>query len=488
MVKFWRSGLIDPARARVGFPLGLLGSACGAALVLAVPGRQPQADRAGAARRRRPLHRPSARQARGPRRGRPAAALAGRRRDRRAHRPRHRRLRRLLRPRHRHLPHRRLRGPARRRPGPRLGRRQGGQLRLQPGRPGPLRLARPGGLAGGAPHGRRASSAAAGSARTSPCAAATRWSGGSRSSRRWRWPSSWPSTSARPGPRRPRTAGCSLAEADRFPPGRGRWYRAALHHRLGSTTPHVTHRHRPGSRLRHPVRATASSSTASPPRPQQLIEAMTARADELRVVEVVHLHTEGAAPYAAPELARSFRVNALFVGANVREAVHEGRADYLPVFLSEVPQLFRAGVLPLDVALIQVSPPDRHGFCSLGVSVDVTRAAVQMARTVIAQVNPSMPRTHGDGLIHRTTSTSSSPVDDPIPEAAHHPPHRRRAGDRPPLRRAGRGRRHPADRHRRHPRRHAGRRCATTTGSASTPRCSPTAWSTWSSAASSPAR
>jgi acyl-CoA hydrolase len=150
--------------------------------------------------------------------------------------------------------------------------------------------------------------------------------------------------------------------------------------------------------------------------PQRLIAAMTARASELRVVEVVSLHTEGAAPYAAPELAKSFRVNALFVGANVRSAVDEGRGDYLPVFLSEVPKLFRAGVLPLDVALIQVSPPDRHGFCSLGVSVDVTRAAVQVAKTVVAQVNPNMPRTHGDGIIHEDDIDFFVPVDDPLPE------------------------------------------------------------------------
>jgi hypothetical protein len=104
--------------------------------------------------------------------------------------------------------------------------------------------------------------------------------------------------------------------------------------------------------------------------PRVLLEAMTARAPELRVVEVISLHTEGPAPYAAPEMAPSFRVNALFVGANVRQAIHDGRADYLPVFLSEVPRLLRAGILPLDVALVQVSPPDRHGFCSLGVSVD----------------------------------------------------------------------------------------------------------------------
>lgn len=134
--------------------------------------------------------------------------------------------------------------------------------------------------------------------------------------------------------------------------------------------------------------------------PQALIAALTADAANLHDVEIVHLHTEGAAPYTAPEYAQSFRTNALFVGANVREAVNDGRADYVPVFLSEVPQLFRRRILPIDVAMIQVSPPDRHGFCSLGVSVDVTLAAVQTASRVIAQINPHMPRTYGDGIIH----------------------------------------------------------------------------------------
>ena len=152
--------------------------------------------------------------------------------------------------------------------------------------------------------------------------------------------------------------------------------------------------------------------------PRRLVEALTARAPELRVVEIVSLHTEGPAPYAAPGMEKSFRVNALFVGPNVRGAVEEGRADYLPVFLSEVPNLFRSGILPLDVALVHVSPPDRHGFCSLGVSVDVTRAAVQTARTVIAQVNPRMPRTHGDGLIHVDAIDYQVVVDEPIHEAA----------------------------------------------------------------------
>ena len=150
--------------------------------------------------------------------------------------------------------------------------------------------------------------------------------------------------------------------------------------------------------------------------PQRLVAALTARAGELRNVELVHLHTEGEAPYARPEYANSFHVNALFVGANVREAVQTGRADYIPVFLSEVPALFRKGILALDVAMIQVSPPDRHGYCSLGVSVDASRAAVQSARTVVAQINPQMPRTHGDGLIHINTIDFAVEVDEPLPE------------------------------------------------------------------------
>ena len=134
--------------------------------------------------------------------------------------------------------------------------------------------------------------------------------------------------------------------------------------------------------------------------PQTLIEAMTARAGELHGVEIYHLHTEGEAPYAAPAYAKSFHTNALFIGANVRKAIATGEADYIPSFLSEVPLLFRREILPIDVALIHVSPPDRHGFCSLGTSVDVSLAGVQMAECVIAQINPNMPRTHGDGVIH----------------------------------------------------------------------------------------
>ncbi len=152
--------------------------------------------------------------------------------------------------------------------------------------------------------------------------------------------------------------------------------------------------------------------------PLALVDALTARAPELRGVEIVQLHTEGRAPYAAPGMEESFRVNALFVGGLVREAVNDGRADYLPVFLSEVPSLFRKGVLPLDVALIHVSPPDRHGWCSLGVSIDVVIAAVQHATHVIAQINPRMPRTHGDGLLHVSRIHSAVLVDEPLPQVS----------------------------------------------------------------------
>lgn len=156
--------------------------------------------------------------------------------------------------------------------------------------------------------------------------------------------------------------------------------------------------------------------------PLALIQAMTDRASELRNVEIVHLHTEGPAPYAAPELRDSFHVNALFVAANTRQAVQEGRADYIPVFLSEVPALFQSGTFPIDVALIQVSPPDRHGFCSLGVSVEATRCAVINAKYVIAQINRHMPRTHGDGLIHISNIHASIECDVPLPEVSPKPP------------------------------------------------------------------
>ena len=152
--------------------------------------------------------------------------------------------------------------------------------------------------------------------------------------------------------------------------------------------------------------------------PQRLVEAMAARAPELRGVEVVHLHTEGPAPYAVPELRKSFHTRVFFIGANVRGAIANGEADYIPVFLSEVPNLFKRGILPLNVALVQVSPPDAHGFCTLGVSVDASQAAVQEASLVLAEINPNMPRTHGDGFVHVDDIDYAVEVDYPLPEHA----------------------------------------------------------------------
>lgn len=148
--------------------------------------------------------------------------------------------------------------------------------------------------------------------------------------------------------------------------------------------------------------------------PQQLVTALTERHSELKQVNLYHLHTEGEAPYARKEYRESFNTFAFFTAKNMRQAMKEGDADYVPVFLSEVPLLFRRKIIELDAALIQVSPPDKHGFCSLGVSVDATRAAIQNASRVIAQINPNMPRTHGDGLIHVRNIDVAVEVDDPI--------------------------------------------------------------------------
>ncbi len=134
--------------------------------------------------------------------------------------------------------------------------------------------------------------------------------------------------------------------------------------------------------------------------PEPLIEAMTARAGELRNVEVVHMALMGIAPYAQSQFKDNFRHNALFIGANVREAVQQRRADYIPIFLGEIEGLFLDGTLPIDVALMQCTPPDRNGFVSLGPSIDVSLTAAKVARHVIAITNPQMPRTHGDTFLH----------------------------------------------------------------------------------------
>jgi acyl-CoA hydrolase len=134
--------------------------------------------------------------------------------------------------------------------------------------------------------------------------------------------------------------------------------------------------------------------------PETLVEALIERGPFIRDVEIVHLLTLGRADYIAPEMAGHFRHNAMFIGGNVREAINDGRADYTPIFLSEVESLFESGEMPIDVALIQVSPPDSHGFCSFGVGIDTTLTAAKKARFVIAQVNDQMPRTYGDSFIH----------------------------------------------------------------------------------------
>lgn len=156
--------------------------------------------------------------------------------------------------------------------------------------------------------------------------------------------------------------------------------------------------------------------------PVHLIEAMVGRSNDLSGVEVVHIHTEGAAPYADPKYKNTFFTNALFIGKNVRPAVEAGNGDYVPVFLSEVPALFKRRILPLDVALVTVSPPDKHGFCSLGTAIDCTLAAVRNARYVVAQVNHNMPRTHGDGFIHFRQFHAMIEADFPIHEIPVPPP------------------------------------------------------------------
>jgi 4-hydroxybutyrate CoA-transferase len=149
--------------------------------------------------------------------------------------------------------------------------------------------------------------------------------------------------------------------------------------------------------------------------PHELLEALVRRADDLRDVETVSLHTEGAAPHVAPGLAGHIRHNALFLGANVREAVNDGRADYTPVFLSEVPASLEHGPLRVDVALLQVSPPDGHGFCRLGMSVACARAAADHARVVIGLVNPRVPRTLGNSAVHLSRFAALVETDRPLP-------------------------------------------------------------------------
>lgn len=150
--------------------------------------------------------------------------------------------------------------------------------------------------------------------------------------------------------------------------------------------------------------------------PHRLIAAMVAQSDRLRDVEVCHIHTEGPLPYLEPQYEGIFYPNSFFIGANMRKQLNQGHGDYVPIFLSEIPLLFTRKILPVDVALIQVSPPDAHGYCSLGPSVDVSLSAIVSAKYVIAQINPNVPRTHGDGMIPVSTIHAAIEVDDPIYE------------------------------------------------------------------------
>jgi len=150
--------------------------------------------------------------------------------------------------------------------------------------------------------------------------------------------------------------------------------------------------------------------------PQTLLAALVRRAPDLWDVEIAQVLTIGPADYVAPEMAGHLRVNTLFISDNVRAAVNDGRTDFTPVFLGEVPRLFKSGLLAPDVALVHVSPPDEHGFCSFGIEVGLTKPAAQSAKVVIAEMNPRMPRTLGDSFIHLSKLDLVVPVDYPLPE------------------------------------------------------------------------
>lgn len=167
------------------------------------------------------------------------------------------------------------------------------------------------------------------------------------------------------------------------------------------------------ARIQSGQRVFVQGSAATP---LHLLHALSRRAPELHKVEIVSITTLGDMGIPHPDYPDSFYFNSLFVSANIREAVNDDRGDYVPVFLSEIPRLFDQKILPLDVALVHVSPPDKHGFCSLGVSVDIARSAVKNARYVIAQVNEHMPRTHGDGIIHLREIHALVEAHDPLPE------------------------------------------------------------------------
>lgn len=155
--------------------------------------------------------------------------------------------------------------------------------------------------------------------------------------------------------------------------------------------------------------------------PHHLVDALVARSAELENVHLYHLHTEGTAPYVEPQYEGIFSLHSFFVGANVRQATWDGRADYIPVFLSEIPDMIRSHAVPINVALITVSPPDKNGYVSLGTSVDATVAAIQTANLVIAQTNKYMPRTFGDSILHIRDIDYLVEYDEPLPASKTEP-------------------------------------------------------------------
>lgn len=150
--------------------------------------------------------------------------------------------------------------------------------------------------------------------------------------------------------------------------------------------------------------------------PLHLMRELAKQSGRLKDVELVFITVQGEIEVEKPEYKDSFHINCMFVSESIRKAVNDGRADFIPVFLSDIPDLFKKGIMPVDVALVQVSPPDEHGYCSLGVSVDIARSAVNVAKYVIAQVNPQVPRTHGDGLIHTDRFTHIVHHEEKLPE------------------------------------------------------------------------
>ncbi|WP_420402075.1 acetyl-CoA hydrolase/transferase family protein [Flagellimonas sp.] len=150
--------------------------------------------------------------------------------------------------------------------------------------------------------------------------------------------------------------------------------------------------------------------------PNELVDALCERHKEVENVEIVSIHTEGSAQYTEEPYCNSFHLNSCFVGGNVRKSVNTPNAGYIPIFLSEIPWLFKRNILPLDVAIVQVSQPDKHGYCSLGVSVDVALPAVRTAKKIIAQINPYVPRTHGTGIVHIDEIEFAIEVNRPIHE------------------------------------------------------------------------